>query len=66
MKKVFFPLCDDFNNKYDKEVNTLVNDNQIEKLIQDTYILKFDELKDKLAGKNNGDIYNYPALNSEE
>ena len=61
LKKVLFPLCDYFKNKYNKYVTELVNDDKIKKLIQETYKLKFEELKQKIIDKISDININQPA-----
>ena len=52
IEKGLFLLCDYFKEEYDKVVDNLVKDEKVEKLIQETFKLKFEDLKKKFPIKN--------------
>ena len=63
LKQVLFPLCENLKNKYNKDVNELVKDHKVEKLIQETYIQKFEELKEKIVRQQRRKSIYDPAPN---
>ena len=61
LKKILFPLCDLLKDEYNKNVDILVKDTKVEKFIQETYKLKFEELKEKIMKQK--DQYNRININ---
>ena len=59
LQEILFPLCDLLKNELNTIVDNLVENKNVEKLIQETYKRKFEELKQKFKIKK--DINYYPA-----